>query len=402
MKKALVLFLSLVLLAGTACSAQQPEAVATTAPTTVPTVTTTPEEKPIEEPEEEMTPEEAAYAALEEETYQLLLAMDDPAKEALFWYFSDSMEGSLQIETEGTYADDDSYRKVGRFATINEMKAATEQLFTKDFCEAHFYRAFSQPEERPMYKEVDGQLYRNINGGGMGWPWALTDVFQLAYADDQWRVLGMRLEAWGEFETWENFVFQYEDGGWKLNHFYGFNPYSNYADMAKPLLDSSLSVFNWDNISDVNSFYLNDFYIYQFIAVPGTDGYPYAPPKGYEGGDAGPGYPVPMDEAVANMISLFDNADPEVLRAMLIEAGQHEYSSMTYEEATDSLTFIITFDPASPVVVDVVEDGDKVVLQSLIIAKNGKAAYWGYLTAKKTDDGLQYISNRVVDIPYED
>ena len=344
--------------------------------------------------EEALEEDAAPMAALEEETYQMLLSMNDTALNTLFWYYSDISE-DLQIETEGTYAADDYYRKVGRFATIEEMKAATEQVFTTDFCEARFYRAFDTANDYPMYKEIDGQLYRNVQAGGMGWPWALTDRYELAFADENWRVLGVWLEAWGEYENWSYFVFQSENGIWKFNHFYDFTPTMSYANMAMPLLDSAVTAYEWNNISELEPYYLTDFYIYQFIAEPGTE-MRYNSPEGYAGGDAAPPYIVPMTEALDNLATCFDG----VTKDMLIDAAQKQLS-MTYNEATDSLEFLITFDPGSPLLLNVEKDGDNLILQSLSIAKSGEAVRWSYLTAQEEGEHLHYLSNRVVEIPQE-
>jgi hypothetical protein len=327
---------------------------------------------------EESNETDAAHALLEQETYELLLDLYQPALNAFFWYHSDPAE-DLQILTEGEYAAGDDYRPVGKFATIDEMKAATEQFFTKEFCETIFYEpAFNQ---YAMYKEMDGQLYRNIQIGGIGWPFALTDKYELAYADDQWRVLTMGVDVFGETE-WRCFVFQKEDGAWKFHHFYDFSPWGYYESAAEPLLSSAIAAYNWEQSSDLEPVYFASYYIYQFLSD--LDG---------DYSDATP-YVVAAADAVENLSRHFEGMNKDVL----IAAAQNEYSSVEYDEAADSFLFYITFDGAPCLVLNVEQTGGEVVLQSLAIGKSGKAVRWSYLTAREGDDGLYYLSNRVEEI----
>lgn len=320
------------------------------------------------------------YSQVEQETYELLLSLYEPAVNTFFWYRNDPTE-DLQIITDGEYAVDDYYRPVGKFATIEDMKAATEQFFTKEFCETIFYEpAFNQ---YAMYKEIDGRLYRNIQSGGMGWYYTLTDQYELAYADDQWRVLHMNVQTIDDESSWYYFVFQKEENVWKLHHFYDFSPWRKYEATASPLLSSPIAAFNWEQISDLEPVNLISYYIYQFL-----------PNVGSEYNDANP-FPVPAAEAVENLSQHFDG----ITKDMLIEAAQNEYTSMEYDEETDAFLFYITFDPGTSLVLNAEESDGNIILQSLSIGKSGRAVRWSYLTARETDDGLRYLSNRVEEIP---
>lgn len=328
----------------------------------------------------EVNEADAENSQLEQETHDLLLSLYEPAVETFFWYRSDPTE-DLQIVMDGEYVEDDYYRPVGRFATIEEMKTATEQFFTKDFCETIFYEpAFNQ---YAMYKEVDGKLYRNIQSGGMGWYFTLTDEYELAYADDQWRVLQVNIQTIEDNRSWYTFVFQKEGDAWKFHHFYDLSPLRDYEVAAAPLLSSPIAAFDWERISDLEPVYLASYYIYQFLSDVGN-----------EYNDANP-YVVPAAEVVENFSRHFDG----ITKEMFIEAAQNQSSSVEYDEAEDTFLFYITFDPGHPLVLRAEKSGDEIILQSLSIGKSGRAVRWSYLSVRETDDGLRYISNRVEDIP---
>lgn len=65
--------------------------------------------------------------------------------------------------------NDCDYAKVADsdFDTIDKVKAETEKYFTKNYADKNLYsKAFDS--EYPIYKEFDGKLYVNIDGGGDG------------------------------------------------------------------------------------------------------------------------------------------------------------------------------------------------------------------------------------------
>jgi len=70
----------------------------------------------------------------------------------------------------------EAFRPVGRFDSIAEMQAATEQIMSRRFAEANFYGALEVfmvgDQEVRTFLEADGRLYFNTYGNG-GWMWAV-------------------------------------------------------------------------------------------------------------------------------------------------------------------------------------------------------------------------------------
>ncbi|WRS28327.1 hypothetical protein U6B65_04120 [Oscillospiraceae bacterium MB08-C2-2] len=165
----------------------------------------------------------------EENVYELFSALDKKALPVMRWYFEEAWE-SLDIAEESVYAP---YYKVNDFATIAEMKAATAEVFTANFANIFFYdHAFIDPsgEDTPMYKEIDGQLYRNTDQGGLGWPYKLTDQWYIPYQDDQMIVMAVNTLLLGDETEWNNFLLRNEGGSWKLDSYFEFNPYMEYSN----------------------------------------------------------------------------------------------------------------------------------------------------------------------------
>lgn len=79
------------------------------------------------------------------------------------WYFNEAPleelwipEDAPQIELNGSY-----YRKVVRFKSLQELQAATEAIFTKEFCKANFSELINVGK----FQEIDGELYIGDQGG---------------------------------------------------------------------------------------------------------------------------------------------------------------------------------------------------------------------------------------------
>jgi hypothetical protein len=375
MKTSLALILGILLTLCTACSAKEaPPAQESTAPSSSQSVKK--DLSPIDEESVETVEPEGDHTPVEQETYELFLSLRDPALTALSWY-GHEVAADLLLETDGDYAADDPYRPVGKFATLAEMEAATAPYFTADFCKQVLYEPALEGEA--LYKEIDGRLYRNIQVIGLEWQDTLTDRYFVSYADDQWRVLHIAADD----QNWIPFVLRKEDGAWKFHRGYGLSPWQRYEEAAAPLLFSPVSAYSWEHITDLDPDFLFSTYIYQFLADVGPE---------YSDAIA---YPVPVDEVVANLSRHFDG----ITREMLLEAADSETGPWNYDGAADAFLFPLTLDPSNTLLLDVEESGENLLFHSLTIAKNDKAVRWSSLTARETDDGLFYLSNRVEEIP---
>lgn len=113
--------------------------------------------EPQEEPTEAVPPETESFFIF---TARQLMEQGHIVFE---WYFNDMPYDALWIAEDapalplnGSY-----YKKVSRFHDLNALKAATEAVFTKEFCEANFYNLF----EIGKFREIDGALYVGDQGG---------------------------------------------------------------------------------------------------------------------------------------------------------------------------------------------------------------------------------------------
>jgi len=144
-----------------------------------------------------------------------------------WWYHSDlSYELGFDLEADTVIIDGQELRKVGIFQTINELKAATEAVFTSEFCEMHFYDKINNYEK---FKEVDGILYHNEFTGGMGWIFSLPKEYVVQSAGDDKIVLTAICDGLDWVKSSDDPVeYKFElvllnDGsGWKLDTYYSY------------------------------------------------------------------------------------------------------------------------------------------------------------------------------------
>jgi hypothetical protein len=147
-----------------------------------------------------------------------------------WWYFSDYPDGLDLDRDENNWIQGDwqEYAKVGRFGTMAELKAATENVFTFDFCEAHFYDKINDNQK---FHEIDGVLYHNLQSGGMGWIFALPKEYIVKTVESETIVLNAicdgldaRSGADGGTEYEFDVTLKNIDGAWRLNNWYDYSP----------------------------------------------------------------------------------------------------------------------------------------------------------------------------------
>lgn len=122
--------------------------------------------KVIEAPKTAKENSGAEYMATPEEyseyTYYARTLM--PQAHTVFtWYYSDAPYDDLWIDFDSPSLElnGSHYKKVVRFGSMDELKAATEAVFTIEFCEENFYSLF----EIGKFREIDGVLYVGDQGG---------------------------------------------------------------------------------------------------------------------------------------------------------------------------------------------------------------------------------------------
>jgi len=144
-----------------------------------------------------------------------------------WWYHSDlSDELGIDLEADTVEIDGQEFQKVGIFQTMNELKAATEAVFTSEFCETHFYDKINNYEK---FKEVDGILYHNEFTGGMGWIFSLPKEYVVQSAGDDKIVLTAICDGLDWMKSSDDpveykfeLVLLNDDSGWKLDTYYSY------------------------------------------------------------------------------------------------------------------------------------------------------------------------------------
>lgn len=178
-------------------------------------------------------PSESSTSQSDEQIFATFKELAEKGKTVIHWYRGDVYDGNdngLEIELDGSELEnpdfDTPYRKVGMFGTIAEMKAATEEVFSREFCIMLLYSgAFTDAssEDRPLYKEIDGVLHRNIYGGGFGWSYHLTGDYEVALQTEDLITLKVKCNGPDE-DYWIDCKMIKENGNWKLEKLYGYSP----------------------------------------------------------------------------------------------------------------------------------------------------------------------------------
>lgn len=167
--------------------------------------------------------EEVKPAGLTEEEIKTMAADLIEKGGKTFWWYMDSGNADLLVENDDDYTN--PFKKVGRFSTIAELKAATEEVYTVRFCEEVLYpTGFNEEQgENIKFKEIDGELYTNLNNGGMGWPFDLKGDLTVISNTAEEIIVEIPAENMldGE-ETVFQFKFVKTDGGWRLDNWFDF------------------------------------------------------------------------------------------------------------------------------------------------------------------------------------
>ena len=116
----------------------------------------------------------------------------------------------LENTPEGT-----EFHQVHRFDSIDEMKRATEQVFTREYAEKNLYPNL---EKYKQFLERDGKLYINTEIGAGSTLFAPISAKVLSKAEDE-AVLSVTFEEpYGRQEIHE-IVLKKEKDSWKLNNY---------------------------------------------------------------------------------------------------------------------------------------------------------------------------------------
>jgi hypothetical protein len=166
----------------------------------------------------QLTPAEQAENAQLIPLYGQLV---EKGKQVINWYTGDVSNGNeAGLDVNMDHAEN-SYAEVGKFSTIAELKAATEEVFTREFCEAVLYAdAFGEENGPPLYKEIDGALCRNTERVDSEWmylPTGEADILQRAGDTVMLDAEQVDVESGEPF--WIDLAMIKEDGAWKLNRF---------------------------------------------------------------------------------------------------------------------------------------------------------------------------------------
>lgn len=341
----------------------------------------------MSEPSVDSTASESNQLMSDEQVFATFLKLYEKAKPIVLWYFSGPDEENTKIKTDSPETHN-PYIKFGKFKSIAEMKAATEEVFTQRFSNDLLYKhAFtdSSGNDRPMYKEVDGALFWNTQIGGFGWRYELTDQYTVSLQTDNLIVLLVKSNVINH-EEWNTFLMKKENGSWKLEKFYSFSPYMEYEKAIAPAVSAWFCSRNWEDPNEMDANSLLVFYANQFLADKQISDY-----------NVEEGYAVPCDEVFQNLSTCLDGLRMD----SITKVKDENYASAFYNEGTDSIVFYLTKDPAAFVICSDKVYEDTTSLHILVIAKSDKASYWGDLTVQPTKEGVRYLSNQHTDIALE-
>lgn len=100
----------------------------------------------------------------EEERYiELTKTLIDEGTKAICWWLDDIHNSfDIPLDNEPSYLD--IYYPIPGYNSIEELKQATEQIFTNEFAEHYLYFVLTELEP-PRFVEHEGKLYGNDNGG---------------------------------------------------------------------------------------------------------------------------------------------------------------------------------------------------------------------------------------------
>lgn len=153
---------------------------------------------------------------------------------AVFWWYFGGGNG-LELENASFDPEVDGeppyYAKVGRFQTIDELKAATEAVFSTEFCEKNFYNMIGDGN---VVAEIDGALYFDTNAGGIGESYQLPKKYEIQSVEEDKIVLAATCESYNDGMDYQFDVILINDGtGWKLDNYYDYST-GGYSDNVKP------------------------------------------------------------------------------------------------------------------------------------------------------------------------
>ncbi len=325
-RQLLALIMAIILLSLAACSNSSAPSSSTT-----PSSQAESTPPPSSQSEQTSTPSSSSESApstmSDEQVFATFQSLAEKGKSIYFWYTGDPYDGNengLEIEIEPE-SEGEQYRKVEKFSTVDEMKTATEEVFTQEFCEAVFYEhAFNG--DTPMYKEIDGELYRDTEQGGTGWPWEFTDECYIPYQDTELIVIEAKTLLLGDEIEWNNFLLRKIDGAWKLDSLYEMNPHMEYSSAfpvqrekeLRGAVSSWLCTQNWTDINQLGANELLNLYLYYYCEGQELE-YDYEK-----------GYPVSSADLIEALSVYVKDIDPENLK----DANELNGDNATYDEAT--------------------------------------------------------------------
>ena len=153
-------------------------------------------------------------------TFQALTAEG----EKVFWWYHDPANEDLEVDiTAAPIAR--SFYPVGRFVSIEEMKQASEQVFSRRFCEEVLYPiGFDETTFGTVhFADIDGMLCCNPDVGGMGWDYRMTEEISWVSQDEVQAVFSVMVEDVLQGETVPmEFRLIWEDGHWKLDTWFTY------------------------------------------------------------------------------------------------------------------------------------------------------------------------------------
>ncbi|ATW25780.1 hypothetical protein DCMF_14310 [Candidatus Formimonas warabiya] len=160
--------------------------------------------------------------AIRETTYQDLT---QKGNEVFWWYMGGGSGLDVQYDADSAQP----FYPVGKFHTIAELKAATEAVYSKQFCEDILYPVGFNENAGGyiLFKEIDGVLYINNDIGGIGILGEMTDQITVKSSEPEKITVAILAkepdpESGAEKEVSYDLTLVKENGAWKLDNWYDY------------------------------------------------------------------------------------------------------------------------------------------------------------------------------------
>ena len=370
-----------------------------------PDISTAPAQQAEPEPPEKPVPESPATEK-PKDGFEIFKSLEEQARAVYFWYNGTTAEGNeygLEIdEAEIPYGaeyltDEQRYRKVGKFGAVDEMMAASEEVFTKEFCESFFYESAFEGDS-PLYPVRDGVLCRDTMAGGTGYYTDTVLGHYIQHKDDETIVIKAQKTAYGTDTEICDIILKNIGGKWKIDTYFDMNPHKKTSGafnipnelVVGNAVSSGLCTLDWRDANKIDAEKLLHFYMYSYLFNTEDLDYDF-------------GWRVSSAKLMEGLSAHLSGIRPEAFDAV----RENLYTSVFYDDATDSFSIDNYAAPVDYVVLGSEKAGNATTLEIMVFdtapvdfnIENGpvlqeSAAYTAFLAVEVNGESVKILGNR--------